>query len=158
MSVEELIDGLSAEAGEAVRPLLRQAYERGFREALAGAGRPVETPAPAPVPIEEPPTPPPAAAPVAWAPRPASGPNGPQAVEGRDDEGEEGEDDDRGEDAPAPRPILANAKVGTLRRRIIRTFDLERFDIDVVICRSGDPDRRQLRSSARLALYRREEG
>jgi hypothetical protein len=48
--------------------------------------------------------------------------------------------------------------VGTLRRRIIRTFDLERFDIDVVICRSGDPDRRQLRSSARLALYRREEG
>jgi hypothetical protein len=62
------------------------------------------------------------------------------------------------EETPAPRPILANAKVGTLRRRIIRTFDLERFDIDVVICRSGDPDRRQLKSSARLGLYRRVEG
>jgi hypothetical protein len=95
---------------------------------------------------------------VAWAPASSSGADGPQAVEGDDDGDDESEDDGGTEDAPATRPILANAKVGTLRRRIIRTFDLERFDIDVVICRSGDPDRRQLRSTARLALYRREEG
>ncbi len=160
MSVDELIDGLSAEAGEAVRPLLQQAYERGFREALAGAGRPVEAEAPAPVPVELPPaaTPAPAAPPVTWAPAPSSGADGPRADGGEDDGGDESAEEERAGDAPAPRPIQPNAKVGTLRRRIIRTFDLERFDVDVVICRSGDPDRRQLKSSARLASYRREEG
>jgi hypothetical protein len=156
--VDELIDGLSAEAGEAVRPLLRQAYERGFREALAGAGQPVAAAPPAPMEQPAPPTPAPVATPVPsrveWVARPMGGAGGAPDVQGGD--GDEGEDDDAGE-TPVPRPILANAKVGTLRRRIIRTFDLERFEIDVVICRSGDPDRRQLRSSARLGLYRREE-
>ncbi len=149
MSVDELIDGLSAEAREAVRPLLRQAYDRGFREALASAGQ-AEA---GPVAIEQPalPVPAPNAARVEW----VAGP------EGGADDGSGVEDDENDADAgetPVPRPILANAMVGTLRRRIIRTFDLERFDIDVVICRAGDPDRRQLRSSARLASYRREEG
>ncbi|HSN92568.1 MAG TPA: hypothetical protein VLS93_15160, partial [Anaeromyxobacteraceae bacterium] len=132
MNVDELVDGLSAEAAEAVRPLLRQAYDRGFREALASAGQPEAALAPAPVEQPaphppEPPTPVSGAAPVAWA-----GGVEPKADDAPGDEGDE--DAENGEDAPAPRPILANAKVGTLRRRIIRTFDLGRFDIDVVIC------------------------
>jgi hypothetical protein len=150
VSVDEFIDGLCAEAGEAMRPLLQQAYDRGFREALASAGQPA-----VPAPIEQPA--PPAAAPIAarveWVADPAR-----DADDASDVEGDEGEDDSSAGETPAPRPILANAMIGTLRRRIIRTFDLERFEIDVVICRSGDPDRRQLKSSARLALYRREEG
>ncbi len=156
MSVDEFIDGLSVEAREAVRPLLRQAYDRGFREALASAGQPaaqerVEQPAPLPaaVPIAVP-----VAAPVEWV-------ENAEAAQGSAAGGEGHEDDEDGASAgetPVPRPILPNAMIGTLRRRIIRTFDLERFDIDVVICRSGDPDRRQLKSTARLALYRREEG
>jgi hypothetical protein len=151
MSVDELIDGLSAEAREAVRPLLRQAYDRGFREALASAGQA----ATAPVPIEQPapPAPGPIAARVEWVGRVEEDADDPPGVEE-----DEGEDDANAGETPAPRPILANAMIGTLRRRIIRTFDLERFDIDVVICRSGDPDRRQLKSTARLALYRRVEG
>jgi hypothetical protein len=100
-----------------------------------------------------PPAPAPVAVPVEWA-----GGAEEDVEDASGDERDEGEDDDGVEETPAPRPILANAKVGTLRRRIIRTFDLERFDIDVVICRSGDPDRRQLKSSARLGLYRRVEG
>lgn len=53
----------------------------------------------------------------------------------------------------------AGTMVHADRRRAVRDRGgLERFDIDVVICRSGDPDRRQLRSTARLASYRREEG
>ncbi len=150
MNVDTFIDGLSAEAGEAVRGLLRQAYDCGFREALASAGQPA-----APVTIEQPapPAPAPIAAPVEWVPGSSGGADDTSGVEG-----EEGEDDANAGEMPAPRPILANAMVGTLRRRIIRTFDLERFDIDVLICRSGDPERRQLRSTARLALYRREEG
>ncbi len=152
MSVDELIDGLSAEAGEAVRPLLRQAYDRGFREALASAGQ-AEATAPAPAEQPAPPTSAPVATPVEWVPGSPGG-----AGEASGGEGEEDEDDATAGETPVPRPILANAMVGTLRRRIIRTFDLERFEIDVVICRSGDPDRRQLKSSARLASYRREEG
>jgi hypothetical protein len=157
VSTEELIEGLSAEAREAMRPLLRQAYDRGFREALASAGQPA-APATAPAPVEQPAplTSAPAAAPVAW----VSGSPG-AASDAPEAETEEGEDDDDAEDtaeALPVRPILPLATVGTLRRRIIRTFDLERFEIDVVICRSGDPDRRQLRSTARLGLYRRDEG
>lgn len=162
MSVDDVIDGLSAEAREAVRPLLRQAYERGFREALASAGLPAVVAAAPPVPVvAEQPDPPapltsalpstPVAAPVSWVPGPAGGAGDEPDAEGDDADPEAGE-------TPVARPILANAMVGTLRRRIIRTFDLERFDIDVVICRGGDPDRRQLKSSARLALYRRGEG
>jgi hypothetical protein len=146
VSVDDFIDELSGEATEAVRRLLRQAYDRGFREALASAGQPAE-PVSAPAPT---PAPAPVASPVAWTPRPG---------EDADDQPDaEVEDDDNGGAEVAPvRPILPLATIGTLRHRIVRTFDLERFDIDVVICRSGDPDRRQLRSSARLGLYRREE-
>jgi hypothetical protein len=161
VSVEQFIDGLCNEAKEAVRALLRQAYDRGFREGLASTGQqaaqPVESPpaipAPAPAPEVAPEAPtPPAPVPVAW-----SG----QAGAGKD-EPDEGDDagDVEGEDGEGTfvRPILPLATVGTLRRRITRTFDLERFEIDVVICRAGDPDRRQLKSSVRLSSYRSEDG
>ena len=45
----------------------------------------------------------------------------------------------------------------TLRRRVFKTFDLERFGIDVVICRRGDRERRQLLGDVRLGKYKREE-
>ncbi len=148
MSVDEFIDGVSAEARDAVRVLLRRAYDAGFREALASAGQPVVAPTDHPVP----PAPAPTVAPVEWVAEPKG-----DAEDALDLDGAEGEDGaDTAEVLPV-RPILPLATIGTLRRRIIRTFDLERFDIDVVICRSGDADRRQLKSSARLGLYRREE-
>jgi hypothetical protein len=149
--VDEFIDGLSAEARESMRLLLQQAYDRGFREALASAGQPsvpVTPPVVQPVPAVSAP----AVTPVTWAGREEADPDDPPG--GEEDEGEE----DDADEAPAKRPILPHATVGTLRRRIIRTFDLERFEIDVVICRSGDPDRRQLQNRVRLKAYRREEG
>ena len=154
MSVDDFLDELSEEARAEMRVLLRKAYESGFREALAGAGQPQADSAPSPA--EPPPAhaSAPAAAPVAWtSPSPGTGNRAPEL------EAEEGEDEEEDTAEALPvRPILPLATIGTLRRRIIRTFDLERFDVDVVICRSGDPDRRQLRSTARLGLYRREEG
>jgi hypothetical protein len=151
VSVDEFIDGLSAEAREAVRPLLQQAYDRGFREALASAGQPAVAQAPIEPPASPAPAPAPTAAPVAWAGPVEEDADDPPGVE--DEEGE----DDAGE-PPVQRPILPRATVGTLRRRIVRMFDLERFEIEVVICRSGDPDRRQLQNRVRLKAYRREEG
>jgi hypothetical protein len=155
VSVDAFLDELSEEARAEMRVLLRRAYESGFREALAGAGKGAGSAPPAPIEQPGPVAPAPIAARVEWVAGPEGGAG--EASEVQEGDGDEGEDDDEGE-TPVPRPILANAMVGTLRRRIIRTFDLERFDIDVVICRSGDPDRRQLKSSARLASYRREEG
>lgn len=173
MSANELIDGLCAEAAEAVRALLRRAYDHGFREGLASLGQPASAAAPEPstqpaAPIESPPSPEPELTPARAEPVEA------RAVEGTAAEpasrsvswtGEAdvpeaepaAEEDDDANEGVVVRPILPLATVGTLRRRIIRTFDLERFDIDVVICRTGDSDRRQLKSSVRLSAYRKEE-
>ncbi len=151
MSVDAFLDELSEEARAEMRVLLRKAYETGFREALAGTGQAAVAPTEAEPAAAHASAAAPSAVPVAWERKVEDSP----AVALGDDVDDGEDDDDDAEEASAPRPILANAKVGTLRRRIIRTFDLERFEIDVVICRSGDPDRRQLKSSARLGLYRR---
>jgi hypothetical protein len=162
MSVDDFISGLSAEATEAVRRLLRQAYDRGFREALASAGPPepaasdLQRAAPQPAVPEPPPASPASAPPVAWTGGHTESADG-SSSSGAEDNGAEPDDDESSTDAPVVRPILPHATIGTLRRRIIRTFDLERFDIDVVICRTGDADRRQLKSSVKLGFYRREE-
>lgn len=160
IDVDAFLDTLGAEASAAMRRLLQQAYDRGYREGLAMTGLPAPPaasagPAPGPTPAAS-------APPVAW-----------NEAEDMDDGSEDGTDDveedaeaARGGAAPGgdhvlrhdmARPVRANTKVGTLRRRIVKVFDLDRFDIDVVICRRGDPDRRQLKSSARLDRYRREE-
>jgi hypothetical protein len=55
-----------------------------------------------------------------------------------------------------PPPLLrvrSSLTIGSLRNRVVKLFELERFDIDVVICRKGDKSRRQLKSSVRLAKY-----
>jgi len=57
----------------------------------------------------------------------------------------------------APLRVRSSLTIGSLRNRISKTFELERFDIDVVICRKGDKSRRQLKSSVRLAKYELED-
>lgn len=57
----------------------------------------------------------------------------------------------------APLRVRSSLTIGSLRSRIFKTFHLERFDIDVVICRKGDKSRRQLKSSVRLAKYELED-
>jgi len=163
VSVEPFIDALCAEADATVRGLLRQAYERGFREALASAGHAASTgtgsatPEVGAKPGEE------MGEVIAIAP-PAAVPAGPDpskvewAGNDEDDDGQVEEDDPAEVAAHPVRPIPASAMVATLKKRIERTFELERFDIDVVICRHGDRTRRQLKGSARLSTYRKEEG
>lgn len=67
-------------------------------------------------------------------------------------------DQDVGEHTPRRREpsslrIFPHATVGTLLHRIHDYFGLDRFDIDVVVCRKGDRARRQLKKSVRLAKY-----
>lgn len=59
---------------------------------------------------------------------------------------------------PTPLRVRSSLTIGSLRNRIVKAFELERFDIDVVICRKGDKSRRQLKSSVRLAKYELEDG
>ncbi|MBK8997900.1 MAG: hypothetical protein IPM35_19425 [Myxococcales bacterium] len=49
--------------------------------------------------------------------------------------------------------IFPHATIATLRERIVDTFGLERFDIEVVITRPGDKARRQLKGSVKLSKY-----
>lgn len=56
-----------------------------------------------------------------------------------------------------PLRIYPHATVGTLRRRIVDVFGLSRFDIDVIICRKGDRNRRQLKGTVKLSKYLVEE-
>lgn len=49
--------------------------------------------------------------------------------------------------------IFPHATIATLRERIIDTFGLDRFDIEVIITRPGDKARRQLKGSVKLSKY-----
>jgi hypothetical protein len=43
--------------------------------------------------------------------------------------------------------------VAGLQRKIERLFDLSRFDIDIVICKRNDSERRRLKSAVHLKNY-----
>lgn len=157
MSVHDLLERAHRDA----RALLDEAYQRGYRNGLASASLhagatasapPCEAPAPMPGPI--------------W---PDDDPSD-DDVEGdaaeaeaeRDEEAEletseaqaVGDSSERPFGRRAePRPIASRATIATLRARIVEHFGLERFDVEVVLCRKGDAKRRQLKSNVRLAKY-----
>lgn len=170
-TLEALLEDAKPGLHDAIRTVLRRAYDAGYREALATAhGAPAQPAAPLATPLAAP-VPPAVQAPPddddlepEDAPPSAVG----RALEGAADDPEEDDDPtppvDWGtrepqldaEPEPEPRvarPIFPHATVGTLRRRIATMFDLERFDIDVVICRKGDPKRRQLKQTVKLSRY-----
>lgn len=161
MTIEHTLDALLSEATPALRKALQQAYQLGYREALASA----------PAAVAEPTATTSAASPVSADEddfEPTDAP--PSVIPPADDTQTEEEPEDRSDvdwsaldeagvaptaaSAPrTPRPIAPHASVGTLRRRIIKRYGLERFDIDVVICRKGDRSRRQLKQSVKLSKY-----
>lgn len=54
-------------------------------------------------------------------------------------------------------PVRPTLSIGALRARIVKQFGLERFAIDVVICKRGDATRRQIRSDVVLRGFLVEE-
>lgn len=137
-----MLADLLRENEAALLPLVRKAYELGYREALAA--RP---PAPA-VAAEPAPT---AELPAAAAPLfPETGSEEPdppsQKALGEDLEEDEPEEDDDG-----TRPVRGSLTVGGLVRKITKHFGLERFDIEVRVC---DPTtHRHLMRDVRLSRY-----
>ena len=129
----------------------RKLYEYGYRQGLAS--RPTETAA-----IPE------SAVSRAAPPAPAVGPLFPSKARaaGSETEIDETETDDvdtleEEEPATCDHRVRSSISVEGLQKKIERTFDLSRFDIEVVICRRGDPERRRLKSSAKLKNYLLEE-
>lgn len=149
MSLEAMLADLLRENEAALLPLVRKAYELGYREALAA--RPPASPLAVAVV--------PASAAVAVSPAPAgplfpqadpeepAPPLGPASEEalGEELEDEEPDDDD------GTRPVRGSLTVGGLVRKITKHFGLERFDVEVRVC---DPTtHRHLMRDVRLSRY-----
>lgn len=157
-----VLDELGAEAAEVVQRLLKRAYEQGYRDGLANTQAASSSERGAHVAqggseLESV---------TASTPRirwdELESPEDDAPDEGEPDEGEpdadEGDEDEYAQDeqdegGPTVRPIAPHATVGTLHRRIVKTFGLERFRIDVILCARGDRDRRQLKRGTRLNRY-----
>ena len=123
-------------------------YEHGYRQGLASR------PATAVEAIATAPTASPPPAPPAHGPLFPSRPKLVAVPDDQDDGPEEVEaepDDD--EPATCDHRVRASITVAGLQKKIERLFDLSRFDIEVVICRRGDPDRRRLKTTVRLGKY-----
>jgi hypothetical protein len=181
MKVDATLEALLADASSSFRELLKRAYELGYREALAhGRVSPVngglsDEPQQAAslladtVDDDLEPLPDEASTPEHIAERDELEPSSPVAAAGPEGGAAEvaravvfdwGDLDEPSEETRNSRPrdvirvkIFPHATVGTLRQRVIDYFGLERFDIDVVICRKGDRARRQLKSSVKLSKY-----
>lgn len=147
MNLDAELQGIVRENEGDLLVFARKLYEHGYRQGLAA--RPaaaVETATDAPLP-------PPAVS-------PAQGPLFPSrprlvSVPDVDTDEPEGEDSpaDEEEAATCDHRVRGNITVAGLQKKIERMFDLSRFDIDVVICRKGDPERRRLKASVRLKNY-----
>ena len=142
MSLDALLGDLVRENEGALLPLVRKAYELGYREALA-ARQPS-----APEPVVEAPAP---APPVVVAPLFADSPAADEPTP--DGAGEAQEDDE--EDDDGTRPVRGSLTVGGLVKKITRHFGLDRFALEV---RVVDPrSHRHLMRDVRLSRYQLEE-
>jgi hypothetical protein len=148
MNLDAELQGLVHEAEPELLPFARKLYEYGYRQGLAarppGSMADIEPPSAAP-PVEPAPLGPlfPARA-------------KPTTVE-VDEEEEDGPTEDSASDdeevQACDHRVRASITVAGLQKKIERLFDLSRFDIEVVICRRGDPDRRRLKNTVRLGKY-----
>lgn len=89
---------------------------------------------------------------------------GPIRAGARDDDAEDAGDETTMRTAGGRRrrvlavtPVRVTLTIGALRARIVKQLGLERFAIDVVVCKQGDAKRRQIRADVPLRRYLIEE-
>ena len=146
MNLDSELQGIVRESESHLLPFARKIYEHGYRQGLAS--RPEGTaPIPAPVPAEPPPIP--------QKPAPLFPARAPAAVSTEEEEGAVEDDDAESEAEPetCDHRVRGSITVAGLQRKIERLFDLSRFDIDIVICKRNDSERRRLKSTVRLKNY-----
>ena len=147
MNLDAELQGIVRENEGDLLAFARKLYEHGYRQGLASRPQSPELAAP-----PEPPTPaplPPVQGPLF--------PARPKLVAVPDDEDDTPDEDDAStnddEATTCNHRVRASITVGGLQKKIERLFELSRFDIEVVICRRGDRDRRSLRNTVRLGKY-----
>jgi hypothetical protein len=147
MNLDAELQGIVRENEGDLLVFARKLYEHGYRQGLAARPQALVEPAPAPP------------APVVPAPAP-HGPLFPSrpkliAVPEEDADEPEGEDvrADEEEATTCDHRVRGSITIAGLQKKIERMFDLSRFDIDVVICRRGDPERRRLKGGVKLKNY-----
>jgi hypothetical protein len=148
MSVDAILRGLLHEEEAQFEGFLRKAYELGYREGLSAVGHPVSD-GPAAGRARAVALPP-------AVPQPDPSPITPLFADEEEDDEPANLSGHPGRKV-LPRGVRASTTVDGLLRKIQRTFRLERFDVDVIICRRGDGDRRRLKGSAPLSSYLRPE-
>jgi hypothetical protein len=148
MNLDAELQGLVRENEGDLLSFARKLYEHGYRQGLAS--RPHAQPeAPTPATLE-------AAPPFPLPPPGPLFPSRPRLVESPDEDDGESEESDTGAKADATacdHRVRGSITVAGLQRKIERLFDLSRFDIDVVICRRGDSERRRLKATVKLGNY-----
>lgn len=166
MNIDSILDSLGDEAARSLRGVLKKAYEQGYREGLAASGQvgsaPVlavgassaaDGPAISATPIDDD---------SDWLDDvEEDGPattrvgvdNLPAQIAGPPVSWSDDDDEVKTIAADPLRPISAGATVGTLKARIMKHYALDRFIIDIIVCRKGDKDRRQLKTNVRLSKY-----
>jgi len=156
MKSRETFEALASELTPDLIAILERAYDVGFRDALANT---------------------PGLAEYVKEPQPNVSPDalveavGESAIVGFpdsflsfDEEDDDDEEDDVSDtDAPTTekrepkrgrqRGIRSSTTVGKLRENIETIFKLDRFNIQIVVCERGDPNRRQLRADVRIGKY-----
>jgi hypothetical protein len=147
MNLDAELQGIVRENEGDLLVFARKLYEHGYRQGLAArpaaAGETVAT-----APTASPPPAPPTHGPLF--------PSRPKLVDVPDDDAGEPEEADTASDDEAStcdHRVRASITVAGLQRKIERLFDLSRFDVDIVICRRGDPERRRLKAGVKLRNY-----
>jgi hypothetical protein len=145
MNLDAELQGIVRENEGDLLVFARKLYEHGYRQGLAARPQALVEPAPT------------LPAPVAPAPQGPLFPSRPKLMAVPDEDADEPE----GDDAPADEEeattcdhrVRGSITIAGLQKKIERMFDLSRFDIDVVICRRGDSERRRLKGGVRLKNY-----
>jgi hypothetical protein len=150
MTLDSELQGIVRENEDDLLSFARKIYEHGYRQGLAA--RPEDlAPCPVPTPVEKLP------APEKPAPLfPARAPVAVIADDADESDTEEQDAESEGESQTCDHRVRGSITVAGLLRKIERLFDLARFDIEVVICRRQDPERRRLKSTVHLKNYLRE--
>jgi hypothetical protein len=140
MNLDAELQGIVRDNESDLLGFARKLYEHGYRQGLAARpGVLVDT------------------APAALAPQPvmppAQGPLFPSRAKPIAPPDEETDEPEGEEAATCDHRVRGSITVAGLQKKIERMFDLARFNIDVVICRRGDPERRRLKGGVRLMNY-----
>jgi hypothetical protein len=152
MNLEAELQGIVRENEGDLLLFARKLYEHGYRQGLASrpqgqvepeAASPTASPALPPAPLLGPLF-------SSHAKLAAIPDEGNDEPEGSDVSSTDDEDD---EIATCDHRVRGSITIAGLQKKIERLFALSRFDIEVVICRRQDPERRRLKSTVRLKNY-----